>query len=109
MPKLNHFRKSKDGDPVDLIKSRAQKQKIIDALRATEVYTFIGQVAQGMLQLLALKAHKLGLKTTKWLRTYSSTTNSEQTMAFEIKEIIKMGFSTNEGRGNPLKILKEVS
>jgi len=108
MPKLNHFRKSKDGDPVDSIKSPAKKQKIINALRATEVYTFIGQVAQGMLQLLALKAHKLKLKTTKWLRTYSSTTNSEQTMGFDIREIIKMGFYTNKDIGNPLKILNNI-
>jgi len=108
MPKLNHFRKAKDGDPVDSIKEPERKQKIIDTLRATEVYTFIGQVSQGILQLLALKAHKLGLKTTKWLRTYSSPINSEQTMAFDIKEIIKMGFNTNEDKGNPLKILKKV-
>lgn len=70
---------------------------------------FIGQVAQGMLQLLSLKSRQLGLITTKWLRTYSSATNSEQTMAFEIKEIIKTGFLKNKSIGNPLKILNKVS
>ena len=109
MPKLNHFRKSEDGNPVDLIKSPAEQQKIIDALRATEVYTFIGQVAQGMLQLLSIKSRRLELKTTKWLRTYSSNTNSEQTMAYDIKEIIKMGFYTSKDIRNPLKILKKAS
>jgi len=107
MPKLNHFRKSEDGDPVDLIESPGEQQKIINALRATEVYTFIGQVAQGMLQLLSLKSRRLELKTTKWLRTFSSNTNSEQTMAYDIKEIIKMGFYTSKDIGNPLKILKK--
>ena len=93
----------------DLIKSPAEQQKIIDALRATEVYTFIGQVAQGMLQLLSIKSRRLELKTTKWLRTYSSNTNSEQTMAYDIKEIIKMGFYTSKDIRNPLKILKKAS
>jgi hypothetical protein len=90
MPKLNHFRKAKDEDPVDLIDGPLKRKKIIAAYRATEVYTFLGQVAQGMLQLLSIKARKLNLKTTKWLRTYRSETNSEQTMAYDIKEIIKM-------------------
>jgi len=109
MPKLNHFRKAKDGDPVDSIDCPIARQKIIDTYRATEVYTFIGQVAQGMLQLLSLKASKLNLKTTKWLRSYSNSTNSEQTMAYDIKEIIKTGFYINKDIGNPLKILNKVS
>jgi hypothetical protein len=109
MPKLNRFRKAADGDPVDSIDCPIARQKIIDAYRATEVYTFIGQVAQGMLQLLSLKASKLNFKTTKWLRSQSSSTNSEQTMAYDIKEIIKVGFYTNKNIGNPLKILKMVS
>jgi hypothetical protein len=109
LPKLNHFRKAKDRDPVDLIESPVEQKKIINTLRAIEVYTFIGQVAQGMLQLLSLKSRQLELKTKKWLRTYSSTTNSEQTMAFDIKETIKMGFPKNKFVGNPLKILNAVS
>lgn len=107
MPKLNHFRKAADGDPVDSIDCPIKRKNIIATYRATEVYTFIGQVAQGMLQLLSLKASKLNLKTTKWLRTYRSETNSEQTMAYDIKEIIKMGFYTSKDIGNPLKILNK--
>jgi len=107
MPKLNHFRKAGDGDPVDLIDCPIKRKKIIAAYRATEVYTFLGQVAQGMLQLLSIKARKLNLKTTKWLRTYRSETNSEQTMAYDIKEIIKTGFYTSKDIGNPLKILNK--
>ena len=108
-PKLNHFRKAEDVNPVDLIETPGEQQKIINNLRAIEVYTFIGQVSQGMLQLLSLKSLRLGLTTTKWLRTYSSTTNSEQTMAYDIKEIIKTGFPKNKLVGNPLKILNKVS
>lgn len=109
MPKLNHYRKRTSPDPVAQVTSEHDKKRILSAYRATEVFAFIGQVAQGMLQLLSLKAHELGLATKKWLRTYSSPVNSEQTMAFDLASLIKRVIVTFTGSDNPVKLLELVA
>ncbi len=51
----------------------------------------VGNIAQGLLQLLALKADEIGYQTTKYLRTYSQQVMSEDSMNYELRKAIKWG------------------
>lgn len=109
MPRLNHFRKKGDADPIESVMDEHSRQKIIDTLHATELYTLIGHIAQGMLQILALKAREKGLLPRKWLRTYSNAVSSEETVADDLRNVLINGLSKNYGLGNPLKIIGQIA
>ena len=49
MPKLNHFRKKSDPDPLKSVIEEDARTKIINALRATEMYMFASNVAMGII------------------------------------------------------------
>ena len=55
MPKLNHFRKKSDPDPLASITDLHERQKIINAFRATEMYMFASNVAMGLIMMVSLK------------------------------------------------------
>lgn len=92
MPKLNRFAKSDAPSPIDSITDINVMEHIISALRATEVFVMINCIALGLLQLVSLiffdsKNHSL----LRWLRTPSTDTPSEATVAvFMRKSIYRM-------------------
>jgi hypothetical protein len=58
---------------------------------AFEKMAMVGNIAQGLLQLLALKADAIGYQTTKYLRTHSQQVMSEDSMNYELHKGIKWG------------------
>lgn len=105
MPRLNVFRKRKDVDPVSLVSDPHDRTRICKTLEAHERFSFICCIAQGTLQLLALKAREIGFRTGKWLRSYSSETSSEETMQWDLRKIVLEGFLTEDLPPNLQKIL----
>lgn len=87
-PKVNIYRKKDAPDPLEAVTDKGEQKRIIRTLHATELFLQIGHMAQGILQLMSIKARELELTTTKWLRTYSSSTRSEQTMGYDLRVII---------------------
>ena len=55
MPKLNHFRKKSDPDPMKSVTDEDARTKIINALRATEMYMFASNVAMGLIMIISIK------------------------------------------------------
>jgi hypothetical protein len=55
MPKLNHFRKKSDPDPLKSVIEEDARTKIINALRATEMYMFASNVAMGLIMIISIK------------------------------------------------------
>lgn len=88
-PKVNIYRRKSDPDPLESVTDKDDQRRIIKALHATELFLQIGHMALGILQLLSIKARELCLTTTRWLRTYSSQTRSEQTMGYDLRMIVK--------------------
>lgn len=93
MPKLNRFAKSDEPNPIDSISDINAMEHIISALRATEVFVMINCIALGLLQLVSLrffnsKNHFL----LRWLRTPSTSTPSEATVAVFMRKSIYCTF-----------------
>ena len=82
MPKLNRFAKKGDNDPLSEVKSKKERNSILQAFSATERYVMMALIANGMLQLLSLKYSSFVEKSCFcWLRTNSGRTVSEATMS----------------------------
>ena len=54
MPKLNHFRKKSEADPLLSIKDFKSQQKILACLQATEMYMFASNVAMGLVMTISI-------------------------------------------------------
>lgn len=50
LPELNHFRKKSDPDPLSNVTNPKDRQRIFQAIRATEMYAFMACVAMAILQ-----------------------------------------------------------
>jgi len=54
MPKLDHFRKSTDPDPLEAVTSPSDREKVVLAVRAVELYAALSCIAMGILQIISL-------------------------------------------------------
>ena len=54
MPKLNHFRKSSDPDPLEKVTSASDREKVALAVRAIELYALLSCIAMGFLQIISI-------------------------------------------------------
>ena len=81
MPKLNHFRKKDDSDPIETIKSKSKRDKILFTARATEVFVQLSVIAMGIVQMLSIKFSSVfSLSDIRYLRTPSKSIVSEATL-----------------------------
>jgi hypothetical protein len=81
MPKLDRFARGKS-DPLKQVRGKKRRSKILEALCATERYVMVGLIADGLLQLLALKYSKtLGNSCFCWLRTATRSIVTEASMS----------------------------
>jgi hypothetical protein len=89
MPKLNHFAKKRDGDPLAQVKDEKERNRILSAFTAIEGYVMMSLIANGLLQLLSLKYSALQKKSCFcWLRTVSGSVVTEASMSkFLCKDI----------------------
>jgi hypothetical protein len=71
----------------------ADKQKIVATVKAIEVFIFIGCVAMGILQMIALHYHTtVWNRFTGWLRTRKSGVTSVETVRASLEEEILWNF-----------------
>jgi hypothetical protein len=91
MPRLDRFRRKGLPDPLAAVDDKDRQRRIISNYEAFEKMAMVGNIAQGLLQLLALKADEIGYQTTKYLRTYSQQVMSEDSMNYELRKAIKWG------------------
>ena len=89
MPKLNHYSKKTDPDPLSEIRDSHSRNKILAAIRASEMFVFCSSVAMGILQLLALDNDFVKkFVTSRYLRTRSQETPSEGTVMYYLRKYI---------------------
>jgi hypothetical protein len=78
MPKLNHYRKKTDPDPLTQVTDENARKRVSLTLKAIEGYILICSIAMGLLQMIALMFSQGS--TARWLRTYRSNVWSEATL-----------------------------
>lgn len=55
MPRLNRYKKKTDPDPLSTVTDTRQRERIISALRATEMYLFLCNVAIGLTMIVSIR------------------------------------------------------
>ena len=89
MPKLNHFAKTGDPDPLDGITDHRARQKILEAAHAIEMFVFCSSVAIGILQIISLREElSETIANARYLRTRSKKIPSEGTVMYYLREYI---------------------
>ena len=87
MPKLNHFARKADPDPLAGIKDSNSRKSILGAIQASEMFVFCSCVAMGIIQLLALDNSFAGkIIESRYLRTKSKDSPSEGTVMYYLRK-----------------------
>lgn len=77
MPKLSHFRKKDEPQPLSEIKDTASRAKILKAFRAIEMHALVSSIAIGILQGISLKWPGSLTEYLRWQRTPCKNRPSE--------------------------------
>lgn len=84
MPKLSRYKNSSD---LSTVTEDKDKEKIIETMRAIEVYTFLSCIALGILSMISLNFPELVWnKFSGWLRTRSSQNPSIETVRSVLRQ-----------------------
>ena len=89
VPRLDRFRRKGAGDPLASVTDGHSRRLIIGNFDAFGRMAMMGNIAQGILQILAIEADRIGYQPTKYLRTRSQRVMSEDTMNWEMRKVIK--------------------
>ena len=87
MPKLNHFRKKSDPDPLESITNLQDRKKIINAFRATEMYMFASNVAMGLIMMISIK-FEIDPSLLRYQRTPAKAKPSEANVAQHLRNVL---------------------
>ena len=80
VPKLNHFSKQKDWDPLSTVENEDDRRRILRNIKATEGFVLFASIACGILQLIALTCDSSEMIRERYLRTPSKEIPSEATV-----------------------------
>lgn len=75
MPKLSYYRKKGDPSPLEQVKDKKAREKILEAVRATEMHMVLSCIAMGILQSLSINL--IGSVSSNQLR-YQRTPSKER-------------------------------
>lgn len=53
MDKLSHFKKKREPDPLEKATQECERKRVLDTVRATEMYALMSSIAIGILQILS--------------------------------------------------------
>ena len=94
MPEIEKYKKKDAPDPLEKVTEKKDKEAIIATLKAIEGYVLFSLIAAGLLQLISQKFKDIINKSTyRYLRTKSSSTPSETTVAAYMKKTIYSAFT----------------
>lgn len=84
--KLDHFSKSGDPDPLDIVMTRHDREKVLQKIRAIEGFVQLACIAMGLLQIISFREKDcLELQSIRYLRTRRRETASEATVMFYLR------------------------
>lgn len=98
IPKLNHFKKKDDPDPLSEIQNSQDRMKVLNAIHAIEMFVFCSSVSMGILQLLALDSKVATVViNARYLRTKSNTVPSEASVMHYLRKTIFVHLGLHPG------------
>lgn len=92
MPRLNHFAKRNDCDPLTHISEEHDRELVLRTIKATEGFVLFASIAMGILQMLSLKCTDDTMKKARYLRTPSKNGDSEATVMSYLRRNIFLMF-----------------
>lgn len=92
MPRLNHFAKRKDRDPLAHVSDEHDQKLILKTIKATEGFVLFASIAMGILQMMSLKCTDGTMKKARYLRTPSKNGDSEATVMSYLRRNIFLMF-----------------
>ena len=89
MPKLNHFKKKTDSDPLLHVHNCQDQKRILQTIRSTELYALMASIAMGILQALSIDfANGVFKQPLRYQRTPAKSKPSEANMMFCLRQRI---------------------
>ena len=89
LPKLNHFKKKTDPDPLSQVQNCQDRKRILQTIRATEMYALMACIAMGILQALSIDfANGVFKQSLRYQRTSAKSKPSEANMMFCLRHCI---------------------
>ena len=89
LPKLNHFAKSGDPDPLSAVNGEDARRKILSNIKAIEGFVLFSGIAMGILQLISLSDEfNEKIRKSRYLRTPSRENPSEATVMYYLRRTI---------------------
>ena len=89
LPKLNHFKKKSDPDPLSQVDDHHERHRILQTIRATEMYALIASIAMGILQSLSIDfSNGVFKEPLRYQRTPAKSKPSEANMMYCLRQRI---------------------
>ena len=89
LPKLNHFKKKTDPDPLSSVTNPQDQKRILQTIRATEMYALMASIAMGILQSLSIDfSNGLFQEPLRYQRTPAKRMPSEANIMFCLRQHI---------------------
>lgn len=103
MPRLNRYKKKSDPDPLTRVTSPSERERIISALRATEMYLFLGNVAIGITMMVSIK-YEFDPNQLRYQRTPAKDKPSEE----NVMHYLRKRLFTHLAAGDPKTINQSI-
>ncbi|MDD9150478.1 transposase [Sporolactobacillus sp. CQH2019] len=94
MPRLNRYRQSDEGEPLDHVTEAHAQKRILQTVKAIEGFMMCSCIAMGLLQLVALREGG-NRKMFRFLRTPAQDIVSEATLMAHLRQTIFQRFARN--------------
>ena len=110
LPRLNHFKKKTDPDPISQVANRHDQKRILQTIRATQMYALIASIAMGILQALSIDfSNGIFKQALRYQRTPAKTKPSEANMMFCLRQCIFSLLASRPRNEIPRLILSAIS
>lgn len=97
MPRLNRYKKKTDPDPLSLVTDPKERKRIIEALRATEMYLFITNLAIGITMIISIR-YDIDPSQFRYQRTPVKKKPSEENIQCYLRKWIFCNLTTEAGK-----------
>ena len=88
MPKLNCFKRTEDPDPINSVKNPKEQSRILDTLRATEMFMFVSTVTVSILHALSAYTSEPSIRSMlRYQRTPAKARPSEDNMMVLMRQL----------------------
>lgn len=98
MPKLNHFKKKDDPDPLETIQDENCRRNILRTIDATERYVALICIAMGLVQMMMFRTNNTKeVQSMRYTRSKTEGVISEATMIHYLQRKLLVGFIARPG------------